>query len=323
MLAKARPNLPYILASLWLVAAFAAANRKFLLGEYYPLWDADGLFGPYFMLIADLARQGRLLWWNPWASGGQPDFIDPQYGAHSPVVLTLAWLFGPTVRGFICYWLAFWLLHGVGLVALARRWAVPAWGAYVVALGLMFSGFFVGNAEHTSVLFPWAWLPVVLWRLEAALTDGRWAPAAQSGLLFGLSALGGYPAIVFANGAFLAFWIVARLLFREEPEQRPSREAGMPWNAARSAALLFGVAALVALPTYFNFFREGQGYTSRVGVLPRAIAVESNALHPRALLTFASPYLATLPPKQLWEYTDISSCSLYFGGLVFSFARFS
>jgi hypothetical protein len=314
---------PYVAAVLLLVAAFAAANRNFLLGEYYPIWDAEGLFAPYFMLIADFARQGELLWWNPWAGGGQPDFID-QYGAHNPVVVALAWLLGPTVRGFIYYWLAFWLLFGLGILALARHWRVPAWGAYVVALGLMFSGFHVGNAEHTSVLFAWAWLPLALWRLEVALAEGSRTAAAQSGLLFGLSAPGGYPAVVFTNGVFLAFWVGVRLLFRDEGEQAEFRvHERRWWTAAPAAALVFVVASLIAFPTYFNFLREGGGFTPRVGALSRAVAVGSNALHPRALLTFSSPYLATLPPERLWDYTDISSCSAYAGGLVFTFAVFS
>jgi hypothetical protein len=313
----------YIVAALLLVTAFAAANRKFLVGEYFPIWDAEGLFAPYFVLIADFARHGELLWWNPWAGGGQPDFID-QYGAHNPVVVALAWLLGPTVQGFIYYWFALWLLFGLGIIALARCWGVPAWGAYVVALGLMFSGFHIGNAEHTSVLFAWAWLPATLWRLEVALTKGSLSAATQSGLLFGLSALGGYPAVVFTNAVFLAFWIAARLLLQDDAGQtRLTRPGERWWTAASSAALLFGVASLIAASSYINFFREGRGFTPRVGDLSRAVAVDSNALHPRALLTFSSPYLATLPTDRLWDYTDISSCSVYSGGLVFGFALFS
>lgn len=92
--------LPYLIAVVALIAVFACAMRQFLLGEAFPIWDADGLFGPYYMLIADFARHGKLLWWNPWANGGEPDFMDLQYGAHSPVVLIMAWLFGPSVRDF-------------------------------------------------------------------------------------------------------------------------------------------------------------------------------------------------------------------------------
>jgi hypothetical protein len=315
--------LPYLIAVVALIAVFACAMRQFLLGEAFPIWDADGLFGPYYMLIADFARHGKLLWWNPWANGGEPDFMDLQYGAHSPVVLIMAWLFGPSVRGFLAYWFSLWLIFGLGILALAKQWKVPAWGGLVVALGLMFSGFFVGHAEHTPVLFSWVWLPLVLWRLEVALARASWAAGAQAGVLFGLSALGGYPAILFTNGVFLLFWIVVRVSFRDEPEASGREPPASPVGAARVAAVMFAVAALIALPAFFNFFHEGRGFTNRVGMLPREGAITSNALHPRALLTFASPCLATLPVKNLWDYTDISSCSLYAGGLVFVFAVFS
>jgi len=128
--------------------------------------------------------------------------MDVQYGAHSPVVLLLAWLFGPSVRGFLAYWLTLWLIFGLGIIALARQWKVPAWGGLLVALGLTFSGFFVGHAEHTPVLFSWVWMPLLLWRLEVALARNAWAAGAQAGVIFGLSALGGYPAILFTNSVF-------------------------------------------------------------------------------------------------------------------------
>jgi len=323
MLDRLKRRLPFIAATGALILVFAWAMRKFLIGEDFPIWDADGLFAPYYMLIADFVRHGKLLWWNPWANGGQPDFMDLQYGAHSPVVLVMAWLFGPSVRGFIAYWLTLWLLFGLGILALAKQWRLPAWGGFVVALGLMFSGFFVGHAEHTPVIFSWVWMPMVLWRTEVALARTSWAAAAQAGVLFGLSALGGYPAILFTNGIFLLLWIPVRVFLRDEPAGSDGSQAATPTKAIQIGLLMFAVSALIALPAFFNFFHEGRGFTSRAGVLEREIAVMSNALHPRALLTFASPYLATLPAKNLWAYTDISSCSLYTGGLVFIFAVFS
>jgi hypothetical protein len=312
------------------MVVFAVATREFLGGTLFPLWDADGLFGPYYMLIADLVRHGKLLWWNPWANGGEPDFIDLQYGAHSPVVLVLAWLFGPTVRGYIAYWFSFWLVFGIGILALARHWRAPAWAGVVVALGLMFSGFFVGNAEHTPVLFAWVWLPLVLYRLDVSLTQRRWSAAVQAGVLLGLSALGGYPAILFTHAVFLTFWVVVRVFCPDGEEETVSTPRGQRSPLAfqvRTAVAMLAitgvVTAVVVFPAFFNFFHEGKGFTVRADVLSRKMAVESNALHPLALLTFASPYLATLPWRLLWKYTDISSCGVYVGGLVFSFALFS
>jgi hypothetical protein len=314
---------PYALATLAVLVVFALSVRRFLSGQAFPIWDAEGLLAPYHMLIADFARHGRLLWWNPWANAGEPDFMDPQYGAHSPVILVMAWLFGPTLHGFLAYWFAIWLLFGLGVLVLAKRWGVPARGALVVALGLMFSGFFVGHAEHTPVLFSWAWIPLVLWRIEVALEKSSWAAAAQAGVLFGLSALGGYPAVLFTNGVFLAFWIALRVFVREEHKGTRTvwtRKLGL---LTATGALVFLIAAVIALPTFFNFFHEGRGFTDRVGTLTRERAVFSNAMHPRALLTFASPFLATSPYSRLWAYTDISSCGWYMGGLVLVFAIFS
>ena len=314
-------RLPYVAAAFGLIVVFAFALRAFLVGELFPIWDAESLLAPYYMLISDFARAGKLLWWNPWANGGQPDFVDPQYGAHNPVVLVLAWLFGPSLRGFIAYWFAIWLLFGIGLIALARQWRIPAWGGFVAALGLTFSGFFLGHAEHTPIVFSWAWIPLVLWRIEVAVARASWGAAAQAGVLFGLSAVGGYPAVLLTNGLFLFGWIAMRAFVREESTRASSRDRLV--MAATTTVLVFSIAMVIALPTFFDFFHEGRAFTYRVSSLPRSIAIASNALHPLALLTFASPFLANLSPDELWTYTDQSSSSCYMGGLVVVFALFT
>jgi hypothetical protein len=318
-----RHRLPYLAAALGFVGVFVFALRGFLVGELFPIWDAESLLAPYYMLISDFARAGELLWWNPWANAGQPDFVDPQYGAHNPLVLVLAWLFGPSLHGFIAYWFAIWLVFGIGIMALARHWRIPAWGGFVVALGLTFSGFFLGHAEHTPIVFSWAFIPLVVWRIEVAVARASWRPAAQAGVLFGLSALGGYPAVLLTNGLFLAGWMVMRGFVREETSSTrvdPSRRLA---TTATIAVVVFSIAVVIALPTFFGFFHEGRPFTNRVSSLSRSVATSSNALHPLALLTFASPFLANLPPDRLWTYTDSSSASCYMGGLVFAFALFS
>lgn len=318
-----RHRLLFLAAVLAFVGAFVFALRGFLFGELFPIWDAESLLAPYYMLISDFARAGKLLWWNPWANGGQPDFVDPQYGAHNPLVLVLAWLFGPSLLGFVAYWFVIWLVFGMGILALARHWGIPAWGGFVVALGLTFSGFFLGHAEHTPIVFSWAFIPLVVWRIEVAVVRSSWRPAAQAGVLFGLSALGGYPAVLLTNGLFLAGWIAMRGFVREETSSTRTGLSTRLMAAATIAAIVFSIAVVIALPTFFGFFHEGSPFTNRVSSLSRSVAISSNALHPLALLTFASPFLANLPPDQLWTYTDSSSASCYMGGLVFSLALFS
>ena len=57
-------------AALILTAALLLANWQLLAGRVFERADGYNFFSPYYSLIADFARAGRLLLWNPWTHGG-------------------------------------------------------------------------------------------------------------------------------------------------------------------------------------------------------------------------------------------------------------
>ncbi len=304
------------------VLVLVAANRDYLIGRAFPIFDADGFFAPYYMFLADLIRAGQLLTWNPFNNAGSPDFADPQVGAFDPILLAFGWLTGSRVLGFLVYWLVMWSTAGVGILFLARRLGCGMPLGLVVALGFAFCGFFLGHTQHTSFVRSFAFLGLILWRLDVALVSARPRAAIQSGVLWGLSGLGGYPALLFLNLVAAGAWAVGRLFLLEQERASPSEVpderlhwpgAGALRNGSMALALLVGAGVLVLLPTYLGTIVEAEGYTSRSGAISRELALESNALHPLALSTFASPYLAVVPKAKLWNYTDTSSCGLYVG----------
>ena len=62
----------WALAALLLVTVLLGANSKLLLnGRAAPLWDATDLFAPYFTLIADHARAGKILLWSLGRAGAR------------------------------------------------------------------------------------------------------------------------------------------------------------------------------------------------------------------------------------------------------------
>jgi hypothetical protein len=316
------------------VLVLLAANRDYLIGRAFPIYDADGFFAPFYMFLADLTRAGQLLTWNPFNNAGSPDFADPQVGAFDPILLLFGWVTGSHVFGFLVYWLAMWSAAGAGIVLLARRLGCALPLALVLALGFAFSGFFLGHAEHTSFVRSLAFLGPTLWRLDVALVERRPRAALESGVLWGLSGLGGYPAILFLNFLAALAWTAGRL-FCLEPDPDSTVDGAGPrerlhWPGASTLrsgvvllVLLAGTGALVLLPTYLGTIVEAAEYTSRSGGLTREAAVESNALHPLALSTFASPYLAVLPKQKLWSYTDMSSCDVYVGAPALMLALFA
>ena len=244
--------------------------------------------------------------WNPWISGGAPDCADPQIGVFSPVSAGLGLLFGPGLRGFAVYWLLIWWWGAAGVLLLARHLRAPAWGAAIAAVGFACSGFYVGHAQHTAILVSLSWLPFTVWRLDVALRSASWRAAAQAGACWGLSALSGYPALTVLSGCYMALWVLGHLV-------RGGLSRATLARAAAALLLATSIGLVVLSPAYWAFFRDGRGYTDRTESLPRELATGSNSLHPGALATFASPYVAVLDllDEELWPYTESSSASIY------------
>jgi hypothetical protein len=312
----------WLLVALLLMAVFLINNRELISGARVQIWDACGFYTPAFSLVADYARAGRLLLWDPWLAAGTPDFADPQVAAASPIAIIAGVIGGGNSTAFRGYWLFIWLFGPLGLLLLARHLGAPPWGALLVALGYSFCGFYTAHAEHTTVLYSFSFVPWFIWRFDVALTSLRFKPAAQAGALWGLSALGGYPAIVILSGGMLFLWGLGRCCCRGNGEpllmyEQPIRKRLTFTFLA--LVMVFCVGVLILAPTYVAFFREGLGYTERAGAMPRWLAIAGNALDPGALATFASPYLTALkfPPRNphLWPLTNISMADVYIGVL--------
>jgi len=318
--------LPWVTVALLLATVFLVDNSKIVTGRQAPIWDAWAFYGPEFTLVADHARMGQLVLWDPWIAGGAPDLAEPQVGAASPITVLMGAIFGGTGVGFRAYWLLIWLLGPLGLLCLARHLGSPPWTAFVVALGFAFGSFYVGHAEHTSLVYSFSFLPLLVWRLDIALLSRRVRPAVETGAFWGVSALGGYPALTILNAGFLCLWAIGRLCVSPADESGFQRSTvGARFRGLIvSLVLVFGTGLLVLSPTYFAFFTEGPGYTDRVGPLSRNYAVSSNELDPGTLTTFASPYLHLLKypglNSALWPKTDISAMGIYMGGLPFILA---
>ena len=312
---------------------FLIPNHLLVRGLAVGIWDVDGVFFPYQVLVADYARIGRLIHWDPWSNAGRSILGDPQLGIFSPVNFIIGLLTGGTSSGFIFYWLLMWWLGGFGMLMLARHLKAPSWGACVVALGFLFCGAYTGHAEHTPFITAFSFLPLIIWRLDSALRTHQFRPAIEAGALWGLSALAGYPGLTIITGCFSALWAVGRWLFAEPSgtelilgsTNSTTKMVRRPpfWFAFSTLALVLVVGLVVLSPTYVAFFVEGAGTNARVGALSRERAIVSNALHPGALWTFASPYLTIVKfydqmngKNNLWPYTDVSSASIYAGAII-------
>jgi hypothetical protein len=304
------------LAAAALLFVLVVGNFRLIFGTETPQWDASDFFGPQFSLVSDFIKHGRLLLWDPWIAGGTPDFAEPELGTTSPLLLLIGLLSPNPQAGFIAYWLVLWAIGGIGMLWLARYLGSPAWGGLVVALGYVTCGFYTANAEHTSSICSIAFLPWILWRLDTAIQTGTYWPAVQAGVLYGLSALGGYPEFTILTPGFLMLWAIGRAL---SSNRQRLHQLG---RVMLAVGLLVVVGALISSPPYAGFLKDAHGYSDRVGPRDRSQSIGSNILPAGALTTFASPFLYLLnqAPDPIWPISDISMSNVYMGAASFALA---
>jgi hypothetical protein len=312
--------------SAWRLSAAAAivallligTNVDLIRGESLPKWDGLSYFAPAQVMVADHARHGRLVSWNPLMNCGSPDGSDPQFGANSPLTVVVGLVTGPSAGSFIMLWLLAWGLGGLGVYLWASDRGCSWDSAITGAIGFICCGFMVGHGQHTSFVISAAVVPWAVWRLDSAVAKRRAWPqivaSIEAGCFWGLGGLAGYPGLTISTGLFLPLWLFGQLFFRHE-EDNPSRHKNQPkiLTFCRVNIMMGLACAIVLAPAYLGYVKGVDGYSDRAGTLDRKRSVESNALAPGSLLTMASPHVAMVKNwnRSLWSYTDPSTVSSF------------
>jgi hypothetical protein len=298
--------------------ALCAANFRLIFTHQMPIWDAQQYHHPYYILLADLVRSGRLLFWNPFSAGGVPIFVDPQVAAFSPLTLLAGLVTGGTTGGYIFYWLMLLWLGGAGVILLARDVKAPLWAAVVAAVGYSTSGFNTGHSEHLSWIYAAGLFPHVIYCINRGVAEGRTTIIAAGGVMLGIAGLGGYPGLVIAMCVFSVVWMAGYSVALPSDRRR--------WNPFQLLGnlMVFSIVSIVVMaPVYYGFFHEAAGITSRTGTLSREFA-QTNPLAPGAIASLISPVFVVMKlAHKIWPATDLSSLSLYSGSLTVALALLS
>jgi hypothetical protein len=204
---SARPLLAIAALGLFFFAPLAVHPRQTL---YSDTSDLVTLHLPSRIFLTRAWHEtGELPLWSPFNFGGMPFIHDPQVAAFYPPHWPLLWL-SPDHQGAAMSWLV--ALHvivaGLAMYAYARHRALGELGAFVAALGYMFSGKWMLHllaGGHYNMI-PLAWLPFVLLFLERAIAGRGWRNAILASVFFAFIILGAYPYLTLYSGIFIAAW---------------------------------------------------------------------------------------------------------------------
>jgi hypothetical protein len=227
---------------------------------------------PVEKAIHDAYERGRLPVWFSEVSGGRPLLPDPNCGALYPLRPALSHF--SFAAAFRIYPVLHWIAAGIGMMLLLRVLGVSIAGAWVAAVGYVFSGVGVSEVFYTNYQPGMALLPWILWAAARPAGTGKVPLLA---LLYGLDFLAGD---VFTVGLALLgslLWI----LF--EPEPRTRRSEALRLTGALALAALLAAPQVLATALWIPHTRRAV-----VGLkLNEALAF---SLSPWRLLEILVPY---------------------------------
>lgn len=272
-------------------------------------WDIIDQYFPWRMFIVECLRSGVFPLWNPYEQLGTPIFADPQSGYwYAPVWLSA--LFGEyTLRSVHLEFFMHVSIGGLGMFRLLRLSEVKSEYAFFLSLAYVFSGFFIGNAQHLTYVVSGCWMPFVLWSFWRLLTDRGYRSVLRFSLFTWLLVTGGYPAFSIILFYVLALLWCSRIWFLRKriPELK----------ALLLKSVLTGLMLLVLLSGLIFTLWQGRGYFNRTEGLDYAAAA-FGPFSPQSSLSFLFPLAAVRDPE--FFNTDISMSSAYLGW--FSWAGF-
>ncbi|MWB99244.1 YfhO family protein [Agromyces seonyuensis] len=159
---------------------------------------------PQVLLIVDAVRAGGFPDWNPYIGGGTELAGLPNSGLYSP--LSLPWWVLPATLapGFVK--LLEIAVVTLGMSLLLRRLGAVRASWPIASLVFASSGFMIAwtNWPQTRVA---AFIPLVFWALERAVSRGKAVDVVPVGIAFAAMLLGGFPAVtgyaLYAGGAYV------------------------------------------------------------------------------------------------------------------------
>lgn len=246
-------RLPDAAALAVVLAAFAVRFHDLLLGGTLYRRDAGFFFVPWRSVVERLLRAGEWPVWNDWMSGGRPLAADPNAAVFWPLSPLVA-IVGPTglslANTALVLVLFFWALRRLGLS--------PS-GSAAGVLVLLFSGVFQSLPGFFGMAAAAAPLPFAfaeLQRLAGGDPGKRRRALALCALAFGLSALGGEPAVTLIGAA--AFGSLA-LAAAGRRQAAPAAAGALALGLALAAVQVLPAAAEVARSARASEMRPEHG----------------------------------------------------------------
>lgn len=272
----------------------------------HPLkWDLIDQAYPWKYLIGECLQNHLLPLWNPYQHCGYPIHADPQSSAWYPVVWIIGYFWGYNIYTLSLDFVLHIFLAGVGMFLLGKKLGFSQSVSLLMGIGYMFSGFFVGNAQHFMWIISGTWLPFIIGAYIDLYNKRKIRQAVIFSLFMFMIVTGGYPAFTMI---LLYLLVILFIFFSFEILKSESRRSYLKFIRLNAIALVLSIlntsVMLASIYKLLPYILRANGVT-----LVQALY---GPLSPKSLISFILPFGA-INHDMLQFDTDLTMTNIYFG----------
>jgi hypothetical protein len=280
---------------------------ELLLSRQTLKWDAIDSYLPFRYFLGYCLQHGELPLWDPFPGLGSPILADPQSSSWYLPAWVMGYFWGYNFTTISIEYLIMLVIAGLGFYNLLKYLKISSFISCTGGIAFLFSGMFIGNAQHITWSISGAFLPWIIYYFLKAGNEHSIKSSIKGGVFLSLLLTGGYPAFVIIlfyfcllNGIILLTKNILNkdwLIFK---------------TRIRNYLIFVGSAILFTLPFLASFILFSNEF-SRSGNVSVPV-MYSNPFPPSASISFLFP-LSTI--KTEYFNSDISVTNGYFGVLIF------
>ena len=212
-------------------------------------------FYPWHSLVAEALRAGHLPLWTDLLGNGAPLLANHQSATFYP--FNLIYLVMSVERAMGYSVVLHLILAGLFAYAWGRTIGLSRFGALVIGLTFMLSGFFASRTQFITIINGAAWLPLLFLLAERLVCRRTLLDAVWLGVAMALQFLAGHAQLWFYSLWIVAAYVLARAysMRLEQGRDRAADIAWVPWHGhilvllVGAFVLSLGLSAVQLLPT--------------------------------------------------------------------------
>jgi len=255
-------------------------------------WDLVDFGYPVAIFNSDCLRDSVFPLWNPYIYGGKPHVSNPQVCLFHPLNLLLAILKGYSLELLQVQLFVTFFIAGVFMYCCLRSFCLSVAASLVGAISFLGCGFFVGNAEHFTLVNTLAVFPLALATVNKLIESPGRLTCCRGALVIPILAVCGYPSMLVLSLCMLFIFGIVKIWLVDRGLRRGLMAKETLYLVA-FFAMGTAAAAFLLIPAFENAFLSVRSSGAPIE------SIRANSLPPRYLLSMPYPFVA------LWQFTPI------------------